>query len=103
MFPPDEDLRADIPSSVLATRREVIQQYQYVSWIPHGTTYYCSPEVIRLSMEFRAFDKDKPYSYLCDYWSYGVCLYYLIFKRLPFFEDDKSLVLSLYLSLFKCD
>ena len=43
-----------------------------------GTPYYQAPEVIQC----------KPYSIMCDMWSYGVVLYELMYLRYPFEGKD---------------
>lgn len=37
-------------------------------------SYYSAPEIL----------KGEQYSYSCDYWSVGVCLYYLCYNKFPF-------------------
>jgi NIMA (never in mitosis gene a)-related kinase len=47
-----------------------------------GTPYYLSPEIIR----------NEGYSFKSDIWSLGVVLFSMIFAKLPF-EDDNTSVL----------
>ena len=39
-----------------------------------GTPNFIAPEVL----------KGKGYSYSCDYWSIGICIYYIFYGSLPF-------------------
>ena len=56
-----------------------------------GTPYYMAPEIILNIEEFEQLTSDKAYSNhvkfydkKVDLWSYGICLYELIFNMLPF-------------------
>jgi serine/threonine protein kinase len=56
-----------------------------------GTPYYMAPEIILNIEEFEQLTSDKEYSKhvkfydkKVDLWSYGICLYELIFNMLPF-------------------
>ena len=55
-----------------------------------GTPNYMSPEVV----------KGMEYSFNCDYWSVGVCCYFIFFGKLPF-GDDISDVMQLYKDILK--
>ena len=92
VFPIGDDKHDVPPESVIKARHALIQDLQYKPRVPHGTSYYCAPEVIRLATRTPC---GSSYSYLCDYWSLGVCFYYLIFKKLPFFSDEKVQVQSI--------
>jgi cGMP-dependent protein kinase len=50
-----------------------------------GTPNYISPEVL----------KGKEYSFTCDYWSVGVCCYFIYFGKLPFGEKTSN-VMQIY-------
>ncbi|XP_076441004.1 serine/threonine-protein kinase WARTS homolog [Babylonia areolata] len=84
VFPDVEELQEVPPAHVRVLRQATIRDQQFKPMVPHGTSYYCAPEVIRLATREPSL---APYTYLCDYWSYGVCLYYLSFRRLPFHSD----------------
>lgn len=49
-----------------------------------GTSYFMAPEVI----------EGKGYSFSVDYWSIGICLYLMIYKKFPF--EMKNNTLELY-------
>nr|KAG5714006.1 hypothetical protein BaRGS_020334 [Batillaria attramentaria] len=93
LFPEDAGLSVKPPEYVQQAHRTLIQQLEYRPCVPHGTSWYCAPEVIWLTTRQAVRDMEvrrlKGYSYTCDYWSYGVCLYYLMFKKLPFLPADK--------------
>lgn len=57
--------------------------------IPHGTSYYCAPEVIKFTYKNWSMYGNNGFTFTCDFWSYGVCLYYLLFGHLPFYSRDK--------------
>lgn len=59
-----------------------------------GTPYYMAPEIILNIEEFEELTSDKIieqtqvkfYDKKVDLWSYGICLYELIFNKLPFYN-----------------
>ena len=45
-----------------------------------GTPHYIAPEIL----------KGKEYSYSCDYWSIGICIYYLYYGEFPFGQQTDN-------------
>jgi len=50
-----------------------------------GTPQYIAPEVLS------AIQKDEPYTFACDWWSFGIVIYELVLAFTPF---DHSSVLQ---------
>ena len=45
-----------------------------------GSPHFMAPEIL----------KGKGYSYSCDYWSVGICIYYLFYGEFPFGQDSEN-------------
>jgi len=45
-----------------------------------GTPHFMAPEIL----------KGRGYSYSCDYWSVGICLYYLYYGEYPFGQNEDN-------------
>ena len=45
-----------------------------------GTPHFMAPEIL----------KGKGYSFSCDYWSVGICIYYLYYGEFPFGQDSDN-------------
>ena len=45
-----------------------------------GTPHFMAPEIL----------KGRGYSYSCDYWSVGICIYYLYYGEYPFGQDTDN-------------
>ncbi|KAK7097232.1 serine/threonine-protein kinase 38-like [Littorina saxatilis] len=92
VFPSNEDYAQAPTEDVVDARQVLIEELQYRPCIPHGTSHYCAPEVICQATwaPFR-----DTYTYMCDYWSLGVCLYYLMYRKLPFYSGYRVQVPSL--------
>lgn len=71
-----------------------------------GTPYYMAPEIILNIEEFEQLTSDKDcanyvkfYDKKVDLWSYGICLYELIFNMLPFSDIYDIHGLKVYFSM----
>ena len=52
---------------------------------PYGTVIYCAPEIILC----------QPYTKIVDSWSIGIIAYILLFGRIPFYDESKSVIRKL--------
>ncbi|XP_025110534.1 serine/threonine-protein kinase 38-like isoform X1 [Pomacea canaliculata] len=89
LYPPHLNFWEVPDTSVLAQWHEIKDTHVQMFSIPHGTSYYCAPEVIKFTYKNWSMYGNNGFTFTCDFWSYGVCLYYLLFGHLPFYSRDK--------------
>jgi len=58
-----------------------------------GTPYYVAPEIVLA-------EHSGPYNHMCDMWSLGVVVYFMLFGIPPFLADNDTL---LFAKIVKCD
>ena len=49
-----------------------------------GTTEFMAPEIVF----------NKPYNYMVDWWSFGILVYDLLYRRTPFYAEKRDSILS---------
>lgn len=81
-------------SSVATSSASVSSDPDTLPRAVEGNTPYCSPEMLKLVLPRKRFKKKAGYSHLCDYWSLGVAIYNMLYRRLPFEADTSGCVMD---------